>query len=175
MSNFDQTWSGVEPDDEIGGLEKAFTALARAIFNIWATKGKSNDPGELDKSSYFALAIVEDSGSMSVSDLSTRMGLDTSTVSRIVGQLYDLGFVEKEKDSRDGRVYKLKLAPAGEQVLHQACLAKKLLLEMVTRHWTTQDRRKMTDLMERMADSLREVSQGELREISQLSQKDVLT
>jgi DNA-binding MarR family transcriptional regulator len=152
---------------EITRLEKAFTSLARAIFNISGSRPKSGEPQELDKSSYFALAILDDSGPMRVSDLSARMGLDNSTVSRIIAQLTDFQYVEKQKDPIDGRVLHVKLAVHGEEVLHKACAAKQLLLEKATNSWSGEDRIIMSELMERLSASLRSITPDDLREITQ--------
>ena len=48
-----------------------------------------------------------------VSDVSSRLGITTPSVTKLVGELQQLGMLEKYADASDGRVTRLRLTGAG--------------------------------------------------------------
>ena len=142
-------------DSEVVDLERSFTALGRAILNLSASKPNGPGHSELDRTSYFALVILDDLGPMRVSDLAATIGLDTSTVSRAVSQLSDSQLVEKARDALDGRAQRLAISARGKEILTEACAAKRALLGEATGTWSGEDRRTLADLMMKLADGLR--------------------
>src|SRR3954447_5418081 len=61
-----------------------------------------------------ALTELAAGGPLAQWELATALGLSKSTVSRLVGQLEERGWLERGRDNEgDGRVVKLHLTPAG--------------------------------------------------------------
>ncbi|MCX7829312.1 MAG: MarR family transcriptional regulator [Thermanaerothrix sp.] len=62
------------------------------------------------------LGEIADSGGLSLVELSRRLGLHKSTVSRTVDPLVRMGLVVQERDPVDRKRYVLSLTPKGEEV-----------------------------------------------------------
>ena len=54
---------------------------------------------------------------ISISELSNLLGIDISTMSRNVNKLELLELVKRERDSDDGRTFKLTLTPSGIEIV----------------------------------------------------------
>ncbi len=54
---------------------------------------------------------------ISISELSNLIGIDISTMSRNVNKLELLELVKRERDSDDGRTFKLSLTPSGFEIV----------------------------------------------------------
>ncbi|EHM09511.1 transcriptional regulator [Thermanaerovibrio velox DSM 12556] len=63
-----------------------------------------------------ALGEIADSGGLSLMELSRRLGLHKSTVSRTVDPLVEMGLVAQERDPLDRRRYVLSLTAKGVEV-----------------------------------------------------------
>tara|TARA_B100002049_G_C16036780_1_gene357045 strand:- start:603 stop:1025 length:423 start_codon:yes stop_codon:yes gene_type:complete len=61
-----------------------------------------------------ALAVVPDDG-IEMSSLSKRLGLDSSTVTRLIIGLEKKGWVVRKKQKKDNRIIKVFLTSAGEE------------------------------------------------------------
>ena len=62
----------------------------------------------------FLLSSILDDG-IDMSSLAQKLGLDNSTMSRLVGTLFKKGFIEKRNDDYDRRVTKVYLTAEGEK------------------------------------------------------------
>ena len=62
-----------------------------------------------------ALLEIAEAGETSIVDLSERLGLDTSTLSRTVDSLVKLGFVTRRTDPANRRYVRLQLTAAGRR------------------------------------------------------------
>ena len=62
----------------------------------------------------FLLSSIPDDG-IDMSSLAQKMGLDNSTMTRLVGTLFKKGFIEKRNDDYDRRVTKVYLTAEGEK------------------------------------------------------------
>lgn len=54
---------------------------------------------------------------ISISELSSLIGIDISTMSRNVNKLELLQLIERKRDSDDGRTFKLSLTPSGVEIV----------------------------------------------------------
>ncbi|MBC8312246.1 MAG: MarR family transcriptional regulator [Candidatus Marinimicrobia bacterium] len=54
---------------------------------------------------------------ISMSELSNILGIDISTMSRNSNKLESLNFIERERDSEDGRTFKLSLTTSGSEIV----------------------------------------------------------
>ena len=63
------------------------------------------------------LAMLQDVGTMSVSEISRRLGIAKPNITPLVDRLYESGYVDRQHDEHDRRVVNIVLLPAGEEKL----------------------------------------------------------
>lgn len=63
------------------------------------------------------LAMLHDAGTMSVSEISRRLGIAKPNITPLVDRLYESGYVDRQHDENDRRVVNIVLLPAGEEKL----------------------------------------------------------
>ena len=63
------------------------------------------------------LAMLQDVGTMSVSEISRRLGIAKPNITPLVDRLYESGYVDRQHDENDRRVVNIVLLPAGEEKL----------------------------------------------------------
>jgi DNA-binding MarR family transcriptional regulator len=64
-------------------------------------------------------------------DLSDRIGLTASGITRMLSPLEKMGLVRREANSRDARVSYVKLAPAGKRILNEAIATSETTTEQI--------------------------------------------
>ena len=63
------------------------------------------------------LAMLQDVGTMSVSEISRRLGIAKPNITPLVDRLFECGYVDRQHDENDRRVVNIVLLPAGEEKL----------------------------------------------------------
>lgn len=63
------------------------------------------------------LAMLQDAGTMSVSEISRRLGIAKPNITPLVDRLYEAGYVDRQHDENDRRVVNIVLMPAGSEKL----------------------------------------------------------
>ena len=63
------------------------------------------------------LAMLQDAGTMSVSEISRRLGIAKPNITPLVDRLFEAGYVDRQHDDNDRRVVNIVLLPAGEEKL----------------------------------------------------------
>ena len=63
------------------------------------------------------LAMLHDVGTMSVSEISRRLGIAKPNITPLVDRLFESGYVDRQHDENDRRVVNIVLLPAGEEKL----------------------------------------------------------
>ena len=63
------------------------------------------------------LAMLQDAGTMSVSEISRRLGIAKPNITPLVDRLFESGYVDRQHDETDRRVVNIVLLPAGEEKL----------------------------------------------------------
>lgn len=101
-----------------------------------------------------ALRLVHRHGPLVVSDLSRRLGLDLSTVSRQLRPLEEEGLVARTTDDDDRRVAWIALTPKGRRVIDRTTKAWLEDYEHALEHWTSADRAALAELLERLRTDL---------------------
>ncbi len=64
----------------------------------------------------YALKAVVDGGPVTVNELAAALYLDKSTASRIAAGLEAKAYLARERDPDDGRIVRLRVTPAGEEL-----------------------------------------------------------
>jgi DNA-binding MarR family transcriptional regulator len=103
-----------ERDASAERLHELFMELVRVV-SAW-----HGDPAEpahaLSASQGLALHALDTDPPLSQQDLAGRLGLEKSSVSRLVAGLERRGLVERRRDQSNGRLYRLRLTDAGRRM-----------------------------------------------------------
>lgn len=89
-------------------------------------------------------------GPVRLTELSTSLGLDPSSVSRQVTALERSGWVTREEDPDDGRATRLRLTEAGNEVVEVLRKARAEALARLTPDWTDGDLDGLVDRLARL-------------------------
>ena len=88
------------------------------------------------------LAMLNDNGSMSVSEISRRLGIAKPNITPLVDRLTETQLVERQRDAQDRRVVNIVIRPEGAQKL---TAIRTTMLDLVN-HWA--DNLSVSDLKE---------------------------
>lgn len=106
----------------MGGMEK--TSFDRLLMDVFREMGAHRPeqllPGwSLSLSEIYALGILMERAPLSQQDLGIALALEKSSVSRLVQQLQQRGWVLREHDARDSRLRLLRLTEEGMRIAEQ--------------------------------------------------------
>jgi DNA-binding MarR family transcriptional regulator len=100
-----------------GRLGVAVQLLAHAGKQAGKEAGKAGGRGELTPTRLTALSILAAAGPMRLGGLASRLGVQVSTMSRIVDIMVAFGWVERRPDEADHRACVIGLTGAGTALL----------------------------------------------------------
>ena len=92
-------------------------------------------------------------GPVSVKDLADSLGLDHSTVSRLLSELEEDGLVERGSDPEDRRRRTITLTPLGVAVGAESRQLARVFARMMFADWEESDIRTLLDLMDRLLEN----------------------
>jgi DNA-binding MarR family transcriptional regulator len=95
-----------------------------------------------------------DAGSLRVTALAERLGVDTPTVTRKVQQLERLGLVARTNDPEDRRAHRIRLTPAGRRTVARLTAARRNWLDTLLAEWPAVDVERFAVLLGRFTDRL---------------------
>ncbi len=121
-------------EESVEIIQRELTAFAR---RARATAARLHP--QLSLVSFTLLAHLQDMGGCRATDLAAHYMLDKSTVSRQVGALERLGFVERRPDPDDQRVQVLHLTPAGCEALREAHASRREVFRERLADWPEED------------------------------------
>jgi DNA-binding MarR family transcriptional regulator len=99
--------SGAFPDDELA-------RMLRALVRSGGLLEPHDHAGlRLSVSEVFALGELAEAGPLSQQELAARLGLEKSTVSRLAAALEQRGWLSRERDPANRRLYRLTLTDGG--------------------------------------------------------------
>jgi DNA-binding MarR family transcriptional regulator len=78
-----------------------------------------------------ALAALAREAPLSQQELGHRLGLEKSTVSRLVSQVEARGWLTRRSDNRDGRIVRLSLTEHGQQTADELAIARSTMFTNV--------------------------------------------
>ncbi|MEM7797881.1 MAG: MarR family winged helix-turn-helix transcriptional regulator [Chloroflexota bacterium] len=78
------------------------------------------DPLNIDARQYGVMTLIYSGTHRSQIAISEKLGFDRTHVVRLVDDLEEIGYVQREKDPNDRRYYRLVLTAKGETVLKEA-------------------------------------------------------
>jgi DNA-binding MarR family transcriptional regulator len=103
-------------------LQVQLTALIRALGLLEAERTPCGQP--LSPSAAHAILELGRGEALSLGDLGSRLRLEKSTVSRLVGQLEARGWVDRRRAQHDGRLLRLSLTEAGQQMAERVATSR---------------------------------------------------
>ena len=101
-----------------------------------------------------ALAELSRGGPVTITDLSTAMHLERSTVSRLVGEAEAEGLVERSTHPEDGRMVTVTVTPLGQPVVDFVQGLRVGYLTHATGVFSPQELQTLADLLGRLAESM---------------------
>ncbi|GEK21260.1 MarR family winged helix-turn-helix transcriptional regulator [Cellulomonas xylanilytica] len=103
------------PDDS--ALRRFIQQIARSSGFLESVQRPHEHAGvRLSVSETFALGELVEAGALSQQELAARLGLEKSTVSRLAAGMQERGWISRERDVDDRRLYRLQLTPEGRDV-----------------------------------------------------------
>ena len=78
------------------------------------------------------LAMLNDAGTMSVSEISRRLGIAKPNITPLVDRLFECGYVDRQHDENDRRVVNIVLLEAGKEKLAaiRATISRQILQQV---------------------------------------------
>jgi DNA-binding MarR family transcriptional regulator len=96
-------------------LRQVMRLLVRLLVRTSGVLGPHHHGGmQVHLSEVFALSELDGAGGLSQRELGERLGLEKSTVSRLAAGLVERGWLQRERDPANRRLYRLALTPEGE-------------------------------------------------------------
>jgi len=84
--------------------------------------------GGLSPSQFLVLKVLQNAGTVTVSELAQRIGISTAGATGLLDRLVRAGLVERTRDQADRRVVWVHLSPEGENQLAAACRLRRTIL-----------------------------------------------
>ncbi len=137
-------------------LEAALFAALRRL-----AKASGATPSGLDRGGYWVLAKLATMAPIRLSDLSSALELDPSTVSRHIKALWKAGYVGRESDPDDKRAALLSPTELGYRELEASRAMRVRALEESMAAWPAAERTLLVELLERL---VADTEQREARE-----------
>lgn len=97
-----------------GRLHHLLMDLFRTVGLVLMDRAAPGQPVSL--SQLFAIHELDHGAGMSQRELAERLGLEKSTVSRLVADLEADGLIERERDPANRRLYRLEITDAGRRL-----------------------------------------------------------
>ena len=91
-------------------------SIGEVLFAV-GTLGIRQRPRDLSLTALSSLSTIERSGPRRLTDLAVAEGVTQPSMSALVSQLERLGLVERQSDTRDGRVVRVSITAAGLEQL----------------------------------------------------------
>jgi DNA-binding MarR family transcriptional regulator len=130
-------------DEDLRDIERELTLIGRHQAMVAGHPANAR----LDRSAYVLLTRLEIEGPMSVGQLATALGLDTSTVTRQTAAILRAGLVERIPDPDGGIARKLRVTGTGAQRLAADRAWIHEGLARVVGDWPHEDVRRLADAL----------------------------
>lgn len=138
-------------DQLAGQLFRLIRTVERTKAQVAAARGDG-----LERACFALLVELVERGPRRTTALAEAVFADPSTVSRQVGQLVQLGFVERQADPDDGRASRLAATERGTAHLAESRARRNEWLAAVLTGWSHEDTTQLVHLMDRLNDGFEE-------------------
>jgi DNA-binding MarR family transcriptional regulator len=117
---------------------------------------QAENPHAVERATYHLLVHLVKDGPRRAGALAEVLHSDPSTISRQVGHLVKLGYVERTADPEDGRATLLAATAEGCRVFEENRRLRNERIARTLAHWSPEDRVDLGDLLGRFAGDLEE-------------------
>jgi DNA-binding MarR family transcriptional regulator len=146
-----------KPADPFDHLQLELAILARRSERVRvASLDDARSP--LDRSGYLLLALLEQRGKQTMSQLALAFDLDASTVTRQVAPLERRGFVERERSVEDRRATLVSITESGRAERELVRQARITHMQKRLASWSTKDVRQLATLIDKLNTTLAEAT-----------------
>lgn len=139
-------------------------AVAAALLNLM---GCMNSPRQdevllreagvsLDRALFPLLVCLNRAPALGVGELAELVGRDSSTISRQIAKLEELGLVKRRPGKEDLRIKQATITRSGTRTIEAIIQARRRLLGQLLQNWSEEDRANLPRLMQKLADAMRE-------------------
>lgn len=146
-----------KPADPFDHLQLELAILARRSERVRvASLDDARSP--LDRSGYLLLALLEQCGKQTMSQLALAFDLDASTVTRQIAPLERRGFVERERSIEDRRATLVSITESGRAERELVRQARITHMQKRLASWSTKDVRQLATLIDKLNTTLAEAT-----------------
>lgn len=136
-------------EDELATADAVGTQLIRLVRLVERVQAQyhAENPDAVERATYHLLVHLVKDGPRRAGTLAEAVHSDPSTISRQVGQLVKLGYVERTADPEDGRATLLVATPLGTRVFEQNRRQRNENIARMLEHWSEDDRQAFSHLL----------------------------
>lgn len=117
---------------------------------------QADHPDAVERATYHLLVHLVKDGPRRAGALAEAVHSDPSTISRQIGHLVKLGYVERTADPVDGRATLLAATAEGRRVFEENRRLRNENIALMLAHWSPDDRELLGELLGRFATDLAE-------------------
>lgn len=105
---------------------------------------------------FTALQIVVSNGSLTIGDLSQKMGLACSTITDLVDRMEKSELVIRKRDEKDKRVVRIEVLSKGHDILKKVLLKRIEFLDSKLVDIKIEDKQALNDFLEKLYNAMEE-------------------
>ena len=147
----DGLMAAVQPLDELA--DAVSTALIRLVRLLERTRAQyqAENPDAVERATYLLLVHLVKDGPRRAGALAEAVHSDPSTISRQIGHLVKLGYVERTADPVDGRATLLAATAEGRRVFEENRRLRNERFSQILASWSDADRAALAAMLGRLA------------------------
>jgi len=134
---------------ELAVADAVGTQLTRLVRLVERVHAHSQGPDSIERATYFLLVHLVKDGPQRAGALADAVHSDPSTISRQIGHLVKLGYVERTADPDDGRATRLAATDEGRRVFEFNRARRTASIVQLLESWSAADRTTLADLLGR--------------------------
>jgi DNA-binding MarR family transcriptional regulator len=137
---------------ELADADAVGTQVIRLVRLVERVQAAKSGPGTVERATYHLLVELVKGGPQRAGALADAVHSDPSTISRQIGHLCKLGWVERTADPEDGRASLLAATDEGVRVFERNRASRNVHFAALLAGWEPADRAALAQLLERFAD-----------------------
>jgi DNA-binding MarR family transcriptional regulator len=134
---------------ELAVADAVGSQLTRLVRLVERVQAQSHGPDAVERATYLLLVHLVKDGPQRAGALADAVHSDPSTISRQIGHLVKLGYVERTADPGDGRATRLAATDEGRRVLESNRARHTASIAQLLESWSVADRAALADLLGR--------------------------
>ena len=144
---------GLMTEEELATADAVSTALIRLVRLLERTRAQyqAENPDAVERATYLLLVHLVKDGPRRAGALADAVHSDPSTISRQIGHLVKLGYVERTADPEDGRATLLAATAEGRRVLEENRRLRNERFSQILASWSDADRAALSAMLGRLA------------------------